>query len=370
MKITCLIDSLNSGGAQRQIVNLAVLLKKKGHEVDLISYYPQNHFDLILKKYNLKHHQLSSKNKFHRIFKVKNKVKKIEPDILIAFLDIPSFIAILISSPYSKWKTVVSERVIEIKTASFLRRLNRFLYRWVDYVTTNSFSNKNLIIKNSVIRDNKLKVIYNSVDLKRFKPDKNGLKFKNKFISVASFRETKNALGLFKAISKLKTMRPDLNFTLDWFGHKNNKVLEKSSKVYDEAVKYIFDNNLEEIIRVYSPVKNIESKYIQYDALILPSFTEGLPNVVCEAMTCGLPILMSDVADAKLLVENEKNGYLFNPHVSDEICSALINFMTLDKNNKQKMGNLSRAKSELLFSEKKYVESYYDVFKKLIYDKK
>ena len=44
MKILCVIDSLGSGGAQRQIVNLACGLKKKGHDVDVFVYFPEFSF--------------------------------------------------------------------------------------------------------------------------------------------------------------------------------------------------------------------------------------------------------------------------------------------------------------------------------------
>ena len=44
MKILCVIDSLGSGGAQRQMVNLARGFKSKGYDVEMLIYYPQLNF--------------------------------------------------------------------------------------------------------------------------------------------------------------------------------------------------------------------------------------------------------------------------------------------------------------------------------------
>ena len=44
MKIVCLIDNLSAGGAQRQMVMLAKLLKQNGHDITILTYYPHDFF--------------------------------------------------------------------------------------------------------------------------------------------------------------------------------------------------------------------------------------------------------------------------------------------------------------------------------------
>ena len=53
MRITCVIDSLSSGGAQRQMVMLAVLLKERAHDVRLLTYHDNNFFKYILDNANI-----------------------------------------------------------------------------------------------------------------------------------------------------------------------------------------------------------------------------------------------------------------------------------------------------------------------------
>ena len=50
MKITCLIDNLTAGGAQKQLCLLAILLKNKGFQVKIITYHPQDFFLSLIQK--------------------------------------------------------------------------------------------------------------------------------------------------------------------------------------------------------------------------------------------------------------------------------------------------------------------------------
>ncbi len=57
----------------------------------------------------------------------------------------------------------------------------------------------------------------------------------------------------------------------------------------------------------------------------MPSYFEGLPNAACEAISCGLPLIISDVCDNKILVD-KLNGYLFDPYNPKDIAKKIISF--------------------------------------------
>ena len=48
MKVLCLIENLGSGGAERQMVGLAALLKERGHDVTVLTYYPDDFYKHVL----------------------------------------------------------------------------------------------------------------------------------------------------------------------------------------------------------------------------------------------------------------------------------------------------------------------------------
>ena len=54
MRILLFISSLGSGGAERQLVNLGVLFKEKGYDVDFLVYYEDDFYKHILDNHNIK----------------------------------------------------------------------------------------------------------------------------------------------------------------------------------------------------------------------------------------------------------------------------------------------------------------------------
>jgi glycosyltransferase involved in cell wall biosynthesis len=96
----------------------------------------------------------------------------------------------------------------------------------------------------------------------------------------------------------------------------------------------------------------------EYDALVHPSFIEGLPNAICEALACGLPILAGDVCDHALLVEHNVNGYLFDPGLSESIAESLVAFAELSPGSRQRMGIASRRLAEEKLGVNRLVDEY------------
>lgn len=112
--------------------------------------------------------------------------------------------------------------------------------------------------------------------------------------------------------------------------------------------------------------KDIATAYHKADAFCLPSYYEGTPNVVCEAMASGLPILCSDVCDNARYVENGVNGLLFNPHDIESIADSLIKFINARDNSILEMGKNSREKALANFSIDKFNAQWKEQIKQLI----
>ena len=95
---------------------------------------------------------------------------------------------------------------------------------------------------------------------------------------------------------------------------------------------------MQDNIHFHQHTQDVLRKYQECDVLCLPSLYEGFPNVICEAMSCGKPILCSNVADNALLVHNGKNGLLFDPTSVDDMAEKLIMLYKITKNDLEKMG--------------------------------
>jgi glycosyltransferase involved in cell wall biosynthesis len=69
--------------------------------------------------------------------------------------------------------------------------------------------------------------------------------------------------------------------------------------------------------------RDLPAEYAAADAFVLPSFTEGHPKALIEAMSCGLPCAVSNRGGNLTLVQHEVTGLLFDPERPDELGACL-----------------------------------------------
>ena len=76
-KILCIIESLGSGGAERQLTGLAVMLKEQGHEVEVVYYCKKEFYLPFLEENGVKGVFLSTAvSKFRRLFAIQKYIKE------------------------------------------------------------------------------------------------------------------------------------------------------------------------------------------------------------------------------------------------------------------------------------------------------
>tara|TARA_B100001250_G_C19313630_1_gene577323 strand:- start:295 stop:606 length:312 start_codon:yes stop_codon:yes gene_type:complete len=102
----------------------------------------------------------------------------------------------------------------------------------------------------------------------------------------------------------------------------------------------------------------------------MPSYREGLSRSILEAASLSLPILASNVPGCKELVQNNKNGYLFNTHNQKSIISAMEKILSVDSKKLLAMGKRSRLIVCKTYSEEKVIKIYLDTIKNLKNEKK
>lgn len=355
MKLKCVIDSLGSGGAQRQLCNLAVSLKKCGVDVSMLTYHDNKFFLPLIEQAGIRYENIKFKSLITRALELRKILRKGKQDVVLAFLPGPSVYAELASLPSRKWGLVVSERSAVPNKSKIFFPPERIFHLLSDYVVTNSHTNR-LIIERSIHQlSDRVVTIYNSVDLVRFHPQKRKCEKseKIKIAVVASHKWVKNLKGLVRALSIVRHKRPEIKLEVNWYGD-----IHPDRRPYDEGAEMIRREGLENFLNLYPSTQAIEDVYNTCDAVALLSFYEGLPNVICEAMACGCPILMSNVCDAESLVNEGENGFLFNPHSAIQIADKLISFCDLSDIKRANMGYKSRQMAELMFGPDKITEKY------------
>lgn len=322
MKILCITANLGSGGAERQLCGLAIELKKRGYDVKLITYVKNQFYQPLLESagvaYEL-HTELTSK--WTRSWRMAKLIRRENANVVISYLTEVNR-AVCLAKPLFDAKLIVSERNTN-QSITNTDKLTFFLYRWADIIVCNSYSQKNFITKHFPNLIKKTLTITNFVDTERFKP----AEVKNvneipQIVTVARYGPQKNCENYFKAIKICKDRGIKAKF--HWYG---NKIF--NSEYYKRIEELYYELGLEEILTLHAQNNKILDIYRQADVFCLPSNYEGFPNVLCEAMSCGLPVVCSNVCDNPYIIKETVNNLLFNPNSPDQIANQLIRILKM-----------------------------------------
>lgn len=324
MKILCVIDSLGSGGAQRQLVELALGFKERGNTVSFLTYHKITFFYPVLNKAEISITCIRANNYLKRFLQMRSFIRRGKFDAILSFLEAPNLICELAGFPFRKWRLVVGERNAD---PNIVKKPKLIIYRWfhffADYVVANSYSNLKFVrAANPLLSDVKCIVIYNAIDINHWKPLESFISRKNEklnLIIAASHSYRKNLKGLINSLALLD--KNDLSkISIEWYGDSIHPPYYDSSIV--EGYKMIKAYKLESVIKFHPATQDILSKIQNADAIGLFSFNEGMPNVICEAMACGKPVICSAVSDVPDILSQD-NHLLFDPYESKSIAMSL-----------------------------------------------
>jgi glycosyltransferase involved in cell wall biosynthesis len=104
----------------------------------------------------------------------------------------------------------------------------------------------------------------------------------------------------------------------------------------------------------------------KHHALIHPSFYEGLPNVVCEALAVGMPVLVSDVCDHPRLVADGERGFLFDPNAPASIAAAISKLVNLAAADWRRISRNARQFAEDKLDVERMVTQYEALFERVL----
>lgn len=352
-----LVESLGSGGAERQICILASEMKRRGHDVKVVTYAPGNFYVHLLENAGVEHVFLGGKGTLQWLLRIRRFLRTNQQDVVLAFLESCASYAELAALPFRQWGLVVSERSAIPQFPKGSNRLRKKFHLLADAVTTNSHTNR--LTLEAVVPSLKSRIItvYNAVDLVKFKPGTPVYDpYRVRLVTAARFNEQKNILRAIEAFDIVKNQCGGVSVSVDWFGNAHD-----DEGLWQSCKDLIKQRKLEDCFRIHDPTNDIAFQYQLADAVWLPSLYEGLPNTICEAMACGKPILMSAVCEAGNLVKDGENGFLFSPMDTSDIARAIYKFVSLSQHERHMMGEKSRKMAEKYFDIHKFADIYESV---------
>ena len=208
------------------------------------------------------------------------------------------------------------------------------------------------------ISPEKIECIYNGVDTNLFYPRDSDekAKIKHDVFRVDSFLignigrldPIKNHEFLLRVFRKFIDMHPELDVKLLLIGDGPGK---------DNVIRLIKNNNLEEYVILPGTLQNIEEIMPSFDIYVQTSIAEGLPMVILESMSSGVPVVSTDVGGISEIIDHESNGYLIESNNDDE----LLNWLNrLQKNTSLRVVSARNARKKIqnIFSLDKMVREY------------
>ena len=355
MKIILFTDSLGAGGAQRQLVGLAKLLKENKYNVKVCTYHNINFYKNLLDENNIAIDVVSSENYIQRILTISKYLKKEKPDWVIAYQESPSLIACLAKLFGGRFKLIVSERNTT-QHIGISEKIRFILYRIADKIIPNSYSQEKFLVEHYPWMKDKIQTITNFVDLYKFSYHPKNRSEKPLIVVAASVWPPKNTIGLIEAVRILSEKK--YSFKIEWYG-----IVKGHEQYLDKCNELINIYNLHGYIELLPKTNEIHEKYKSCDYFCLPSFYEGTPNVICEAISTGRPIICSNVCDNPIYVKETYNGFVFEPTNPKDIANKIEQAMLLLDKDYYAMCENSRTLAEELLSERNFVNKYIRVVK-------
>jgi glycosyltransferase involved in cell wall biosynthesis len=192
------------------------------------------------------------------------------------------------------------------------------------------FADKIIVYTDSIISDYSLerwtgKIVIarqHYIDFDRFKIKKEYLSRECIVGYVGRFSEEKGILHILHAVSDTVIKKPDIKFLFIGDGELRYTIEQ-----------YILDNNLSDKIILPGWISHdILADYLnQMKLLVIPSDTEGLPNVMLEAMACGTPVLATSVGGIPTFIINRETGFILENNSPHCITSNIVKLLDDEK---------------------------------------
>lgn len=331
-----LVEALLSNGYQ------VVIVSPYGKRIDFLTQLGCKFIELNLARHG--------KNPFQDLNLLKNykKILKMEkPDVVLTYTIKPNIYGGMacqsLKIPYIANITGLGDA---IENGGLLQKITLFLYKLglkkAKKVFFQNASNQKFFLDKKIVKGQNELLPGSGVNVTRFVCADYPTSESIKLLFIGRITRDKGVHELAEAAKIMARKHPNLVFDIVGWADEGSK------------------NPFETLGNCYCHGSQVEVKpFIEKThAIVLPSYHEGMANVLLEAASCGRPILASNIPGCQETFDEGVTGFGFEPKNIDSLCAAIEKFIVLPYEQKREMGKLGRKKMEEQFNRQIVVDKY------------
>ncbi|MEK5214645.1 glycosyltransferase family 4 protein [Psychrobacillus sp. FSL H8-0487] len=283
-------------------------------------------------------------------------IKEIGPDVVLTYTIKPNIYggmaSRMIAVPYIANITGLGTAV---ENGSILQRITLFLYKisleTAKCVFFQNKENQDFITDKIAISNHRL-IPGSGVNLERYSiMDYPSGEIVN-FLFIARIMKEKGIDQYLEAAEYIRKKYTNTAF----------HILGYCEDAYEDILKELQDKG---IVQYHGMQSDVRKFHVNSHCTIHPTYyPEGMSNVLLESAACGRPMITTNRAGCREIIEDGKNGYFIEQKNSQDLVEKIEKFLKLDNKTKKQMGISARKKMENEFDRKIVVQSYKEEIEK------
>jgi glycosyltransferase involved in cell wall biosynthesis len=360
LRLLLAVDSLEVGGAERHVVDLALALRRKGYGVE-VACSVAGELAEPLQVAGVPVWPLTSRLVKRRVSPayasgIGNLLKERRFDLLHAHI-YASAVAAAIATRGTGLPLVITEHTEASWQTWWTRRVSRWAHRRARHTIAVSTPIQRRLIEKDGVPSYRVSLIPNAVipasddppDLTGTLPD--GWLEGPLVGVVARLQPEKGVADLLKAAVHVSKISPQVRFLVVGDGPLREELLALAKRI-----------GVEKRVRFLGHRTDAWALVGLMEVLVVPSVTEGSPLIVLEAMATGVPVVASAVGGIPDQIRHDKEGLLVPPGDTGALGEALLNLLR-DPALARRLGEAGRRRATSEFAHPTMVRRIEDVYR-------
>lgn len=341
-------------------------LLNQNYLVEIICPYGKELDEFQAKGVNLNHLSFESqgKNPFKELLFVARLIYlifKIKPDIILGFTIkfniYGNLAARLLRIPFIANITGLGDGFSKSKRLQkFLLFMYRISFRKISHIFFQNEDNKNFFASNDILNGSYSILPGSGINLEDFPWTPIA---KNKTTNILFLSRVIKDKGIEEFLEMAKKISSSRQFVCFHVAGTLGEDYESELTSYENA----------NVIRYHGEIEDVASLIQKMDVVVSPSYHEGMSNTLLEAAAIGRPIIASDIAGCREVVNEGVSGLIVPVKEIDPLIEAVETLLVLERKELERMGYLGRKHIETRFDRTIVVDTYLETIQQTIQTK-